>query len=222
MKKYLLVCLLLNLVATYAFSAGFKSSDCQKMNWEEKGRIDGREGKKIDLLYSYTKVCDKVGAPFSADLYRKGREEGLYVYCSNQNGYELGLKKTRVQKDVCPFNMFPEFQTFYDKGVTYTKLAKQRATLENKITKLSKTVAILEETKLANEKIKSQMEALEFKPEMLKTQINRSTLMDSMNQPISADPGTKTSINTDGPIDLEKFPGDMQDSREPASESEEN
>ena len=222
MKKLILITLMLTSSYAFGFSSGFKSSECQTMNWEEKGKADGEQGRKIDLLYSYIKKCDKVGAPFSADLYRKGREEGLYVYCSNQNGYELGLNKKRVQKDICPFNMFPEFQAYYDKGRNYKKLEKQKTVLDKKITRLSKTIAILEDTKAQREKVQAQMDELEFKPEMLKTQINKSVLMESMSEPISADPGLKTSVNSDGPIDLEKFPGDMKDDREPASVEEES
>lgn len=217
MKKIILLSLVFLSFSSFSFASGFKSSQCQTMNWEEKGKFDGQNGKKIDLLYSYIKVCDKVNAPFSADLYRKGREEGLYTYCSNQNAYDLGFNKVSVQKGVCPFNMFPEFQAYYDKGSNYKKLEKQKLVLDKKIIKLSKTIAILESAKLESENIQSQMNELEFKPEMLKTQIIKSTLMDSMNEPIASDPGIETSVHSNGPMDLEKFPGDMiEEKRQPA------
>jgi hypothetical protein len=34
----------------FGFSSGFKSSECQTMNWEEKGKTDGRIGESIAIF----------------------------------------------------------------------------------------------------------------------------------------------------------------------------
>jgi hypothetical protein len=199
------------------FAASFKASDCQNTNWEHQGKLDGEQGKKIDLLYSYTKTCDKANLPFSADLYRKGREDGLYTYCSNQNAYNMGFKKTKVHKDVCAATMFPDFQSYYERGVSFKKIDKEKIAIDKKIVKLSKTIEILDQAKAESDKLEAQLNELSFKPEMAETQINRSTLMSTMTQPIMADPGSEASLNQEKPIDLEYGRGDIED-RQPAGE----
>ena len=201
---------------TYSNAASFKTSDCQNTNWEERGKIDGEQGERIELLYRYTKKCDKAGTPFSADLYRKGREEGLYTFCSNGNAYKMGLMKKRVRKDTCAFNMFPEFQTYYDKGINYKKLERQKASLQRKIDRLNKIVTKLQVAKDKDEELELAMEKLEFKPEMVKTKIIKSTLVDSMSQPVDADPGVETSAKSKNPMDIDNYPGDMDNERKPS------
>lgn len=216
MMKHIFIFILLAPLTTLA--AGLKAKDCQFMNWEQKGKMDGLNGNKIDLLYSYTKTCDKAGAPFSADLYRKGREEGLYTYCSNRNAYDLGAQKAHVHKDVCAFNMFPDFQTYYDKGLNFKKFEKQKIAVDKKIANLSKTIEILNAAKAESEKLAFVMKDLEFKPEMANTQIHKSTLMDSMSQSISADPPQDSFTNSNKPLDLESYPGDLVEPRQPSND----
>lgn len=213
MKKIIFTFLILSPLT--AFTASFKASDCQSTNWEHQGKLDGEQGKKIDLLYSYIKKCDKANTPFSADLYRKGREEGLYTYCSNQNAYNMGFKKTSVHKDVCAATMFPEFQTYYNRGADFKKVDKQKIAVDKKIIQLSKTIEILDQAKAESQRLESQLNELSFKSEMAETQINKSTLMDAMTQPIMADPGLEASSNQEKPIDLEYDRGDIEH-RQPA------
>lgn len=43
--------LIVTLLSINVSAASFKTSDCQNTNWEEKGKFDGEQGHKIELLY---------------------------------------------------------------------------------------------------------------------------------------------------------------------------
>ncbi len=200
-----------------AFSASIKATDCQTTNWEQKGIEDGTKGEKIEVLYQYTKTCDKVNAPFSADLYRKGREEGLYSFCSNTGAYNMGFKKVRLNKGICDATMFPDFQAYYEQGFNYKIIEKQKFAVDKKVNSLTAYVQKLEAAEAERKELENQLSALEFKPEMAKTKINRSELMNTMSRPIDADPVSESSLNLGKPVDFKYESGDMMDRRNPAS-----
>lgn len=216
MKKIIFSLLVLS-VSNSANSAALTAADCQSTNWEQKGIEDGTRGEKIDVLHSYIKTCDKANAPFSVDLYRKGREEGLYNFCSNTNAYNLGFQKAKLNKGICEGNMFPDFQAFYDRGLNFKIVEKQKFAVEKKINGLLAYVQKLEAAEVEKKALEVQLSELEFKPEMAKTTINRSNLMNSMSKPIDADPVLDSSINSGKPVDFKYESGDMMDRRNPAS-----
>ncbi len=216
MKKSIFAVLVL-LFSIPTFAGSIKAADCQSTNWEQKGVEDGSRGEKIDVLYTYIKTCDKANAPFSADLYRKGREEGLYSFCSNTNAYNMGFKKTILNKGTCDNIMFPEFQAYYDKGLNYKLVEKQKFAVDKKVNSLTVYVQKLETAEAERKDLENQLKDLEFKPEMAKTTINRSDLMNTMSKPIDSDPKMDSTLNIGKPVDFKYETGDMMDRREPAS-----
>ncbi len=154
--------------------AGVKKSDCSSIDWQKKGYEDGVKGEKINKLYKYTKTCDSAEVPFSADDYRVGRNEGLELFCSNRNAYELGLKNKTKSKKVCIKSIFPDFADYFEKGRSFVKLEKQQRKLAKKVKKYKKYVEKLEKAQIELTNLDTEVENAEFKTEMEATSINRS------------------------------------------------
>lgn len=162
---------------TFAFlpaMAGIKKSDCASIDWQKKGYEDGVKGEKINKLYKYTRKCDSADAPFSADEYRTGRNEGLEVYCSNKNAYSLGVKNKSKSKKVCLNSIFPDFAAYFDKGRSFVKLTKQKKKLERKVGKYKKYVDKLERAEAELNTLDAAVTNAQFKVEMEETNVNRS------------------------------------------------
>lgn len=117
-------------------SSGMKAVDCEKTDWYQKGLAEGSEGENIKTLYKYTKQCDDVGSSFSADEYRKGREEGLLNFCTEEKAFNLGLENKSYDKSVCSKSKFPLFSKSYKKGKLTRKLKKSKEKIEKEINSL--------------------------------------------------------------------------------------
>lgn len=85
--------------------------ECLKGNWHGIGYKDGSRGKEYDRLLDYKKDCAKYRVLPDEAEYRRGRDEGLFVYCSEQNGYEMGTNIDNYN-GVCP----PEVEQMFLQG----------------------------------------------------------------------------------------------------------
>ena len=84
------------------------------MDWFELGRTDGMNGEPRSTFQERAKPCLKRGVIPDRAAYYSGHDEGLAIYCTERNGFDLG-KKGLPYTTICPDES--GFRTGYDEGI---------------------------------------------------------------------------------------------------------
>lgn len=92
--------------------AAISEEECYTEDWYQRGVADGNKGLTSSQLDSYMNICNKAGAPVSADAYLQGRNEGLKHYCTSDRGRQEGLMGRHYRR-VCPAHLEPAFLRSY-------------------------------------------------------------------------------------------------------------
>ena len=71
--------------------------ECQIADWTSLGRQDGANGLSLEKFNQRTAQCGKFNIPPDAAAYNAGREQGLNLYCTPQNGFQQGAAGRRYQ-----------------------------------------------------------------------------------------------------------------------------
>jgi hypothetical protein len=71
--------------------ATMSEEECVTSDWRDIGFEDGADGWTMSRFSQHREACAKYGITADAAAYRKGRDEGLYVYCQPERGYRVGL-----------------------------------------------------------------------------------------------------------------------------------
>lgn len=70
--------------------ASLSKAECQVADWYQIGAKDGANGHDWSRLASHAKACAKVGITPDRDTWERGRQAGLYSYCTPANAYRVG------------------------------------------------------------------------------------------------------------------------------------
>ena len=95
--------------------ASMSQEECLNANWTVVGEIDGQQGRGLDLLDDYRRDCAEYGVVPDTQAYISGREYGLTLYCTMDNGYREGRSGVRLEAD-CPATLAADFQRGYQLG----------------------------------------------------------------------------------------------------------
>jgi len=111
--------------------------DCARTDWFQRGRSDAIAGDDDENLEGYQADCAASGG---VDLarFQAGRLEGQQKFCTEENGYRLGLKGQRYHGE-CPEGLNEEFrkgqlagERDHRRQTKEAELAKKEAELEKK------------------------------------------------------------------------------------------
>lgn len=108
------ITLLLPLILLSSCSV-LSKKDCQSMDWFEGGRIDGSQGQDSYKFVKYSEACLKHGISVDHAKYAEGRQAGLSVFCTYQNGLRNG-KNGKNYQNVCPKHLETGFLKGYNLG----------------------------------------------------------------------------------------------------------
>lgn len=104
-----------------------QAAACQATDWWALGFEDGVKGLRADYFGKYRRECAPHGVTANVTLYLEGRDEGLFEYCTPQNGYRLGVDG-RKYANVCP----PATEgAFLDSHKDGRGLHERRAAIDN-------------------------------------------------------------------------------------------
>ena len=84
------------------------------MDWFERGRTDGMSGLPRSTFQERAEPCLKHGVIPDRTAYYKGHDEGLKVYCTEQQGFDLG-RQGQPYRPICPKES--GFRMGYDRGL---------------------------------------------------------------------------------------------------------
>ena len=127
------IALLFLITLSLSGCATMNKEECLNANWFEIGREDGSEGKSLKHLSRHAEACSEHGVSPKRSDYKKGRMEGLKVFCTADNGLDRGLHNRSYKKGTCPKKLEKKFLAKY-------KMGKKIYTLKEDIDSLEKTI----------------------------------------------------------------------------------
>lgn len=119
--------------------ASLSKQECLNGNWEEIGFRDGTDGRETSYLQRHTKACERAAVTPVQNLWEKGRQRGLPVYCVPAKAFSVG-KKGQTLRPVCPAAQMPALQAANAKGLAYHEFTEEIGELTIKIDELESQV----------------------------------------------------------------------------------
>lgn len=101
--------------------ATLSADECQAADWRMIGYEDGVDGKDPSVVSRHRQACAKVGITPDLDAYRRGRGEGIRIFCESGNAYRLG-REGYAYAGVCPPDMEREFLAAHAEGMAIFNL----------------------------------------------------------------------------------------------------
>lgn len=111
---------LMLLVSVLSACASLSKEECQVADWYKYGKDDGTNGL-YNKTISHTKACKKYNITVNSDLYLKGYNSGLKLYCIFDKGFDTGKYGGK-------YNQVCRNSSIYTQG--YNKGIKQYCTFE--------------------------------------------------------------------------------------------
>ncbi|GLQ75296.1 DNA repair ATPase [Vibrio penaeicida] len=81
--------------------------ECQTTHWRDLGYHQGKTGVNPNIIYDYAKDCSEGGVKVDKVGWSEGFEQGLILYCSPRNGYQVG-RNGQHYYGVCDNDQFNE------------------------------------------------------------------------------------------------------------------
>jgi len=168
MKGFHLQILSVALIASFLGCATLSRNECLEADWFEIGRKDGIIGKPRALFQKHIDACIKHGISPNRNAYHEGRDAGLSIYCTENNGFEQG-RRGKTYQYVCPPDLEPEFLNGFNQGREIYKYESKVASLERRLKEIEKQIEDkkkkLYSSKLSDEKratSRSEIKSLEI------------------------------------------------------------
>lgn len=108
---------------------------CQSMDWQERGRVDGSDGKPSSTVSTYGESCEEHGIQIDGTRYEQGRRQGLKVFCDYESGRAYGAEGKKYLS-VCPEELEGNFLRGYRLGLKEYELAKREQELRDQEAKI--------------------------------------------------------------------------------------
>ncbi|MEM7059023.1 MAG: DUF2799 domain-containing protein [Pseudomonadota bacterium] len=116
MIRTLSICLLtVSLGACASLNSEQRLAECQATNWQNFGVNDGRLGVPATDRSEIFADCAELGHQVDIAAYQAGRTEGLQLYCTVENGYQVGYEGRRYD-NVCPPSSEVDFLQGFNRG----------------------------------------------------------------------------------------------------------
>ena len=96
------------LLASLSGCANMNQAECEAANWRAIGYEDGVLGNRDTQFSQHRKECSAHGITANIDEYLEGHEEGSKKYCTQSNGFFLGMKGRDYNRN-CPEDLAPVF-----------------------------------------------------------------------------------------------------------------
>jgi hypothetical protein len=127
----LLVLLSSGLISGCATS--LQPDQCEKVNPQQLGLIDGEYGRPASHYQNHTSICPNLKNDVAHESYEKGRDEGLNFYCTPGNGFLEGSTGGTNYGECSNKPTAHAFEEQFSKGHALWIIKQERAQIENKI-----------------------------------------------------------------------------------------
>lgn len=120
---------------------------CVAGDWVALGKADGANGYPTSRLSDIVKDCGRYGVTPDTDQYMSGWNQGVQIYCTPMNGYNVG-RQGKSASPVCPPQMASSFEYAHSLGSRIwqarSKVEDQQRRvrdLDNRISRLNSDVS---------------------------------------------------------------------------------
>lgn len=110
------------LVLAMSGCASMSESECLIADWRTIGYEDGAAGASTGTFTERRKACAEYGMSPDLAQYKEGYGEGVYIFCTERNGYRQGKKGSQYH-GVCPSEVEGGFLYGHRKGRELFKLS---------------------------------------------------------------------------------------------------
>lgn len=124
--------------------ASISEEACVAGDWRGVGFRDGAAGRSDGYVANHAEACAAVGVRPDVALWRSGRAEGLALYCTPANAYELGTEG-RGLNPVCGGHDARRLARANAEGWRYRDITREMARLEYEIAELDARIDALRE-----------------------------------------------------------------------------
>ena len=139
--RTMLLIFCVTLAGSLAACAHSSIEDCQTTDWFSLGHRDGRVGAPLSVFESYLAACREAEAPPDREAYAAGRLDGLQIYCTDGNGFEVG-RNGRVYHHVCPPETERAFLAGRARGMRLAGCRAELFVLDQHLTSLERELII--------------------------------------------------------------------------------
>lgn len=140
--------------------ASMSKEECLTANWLDQGFRDGRTGQPLSRLEDHRTACAKVAVIPNNNLYIEGRERGVLLYCTPDNGLQEGLQG-RPYRNACPTELEPAFLSAYNNGKQVYEAEQQVERLNNQSRQLEQSL-VSEDDKNQRRYLRRQLRDLDW------------------------------------------------------------
>ena len=134
MKQKLIAITIINM--SVMGCATLSKEECLQGDWRGIGYRDGTYGYHLNRIEEHQQACADYHVTPDINAYQAGRDEGLLVYCTPQNGFHLGERIEEYNGNICPSYLESAFLEQYKQGLQSAyrsnkrDLEKQESNLE--------------------------------------------------------------------------------------------
>lgn len=112
-KKTLTI--ILFICSTLTACSVMNQQECETANWSALGYVDGSQGTSSSQFSDRSSACSEYNIRANFKEYQAGYNQGLAIYCTENNGFFIG-SKGRSYQGVCPQKTVTLFLKGYSKG----------------------------------------------------------------------------------------------------------
>ncbi|PSU93431.1 hypothetical protein C9J27_21090 [Photobacterium kishitanii] len=103
------------LCSTLTACSVMNQQECETANWSALGYVDGSQGASSSQFSDRSSACSEYNVRANFNEYQLGYNQGLTIYCTENNGFFIGSKGQSYQ-GVCPQKTAILFLKGYNKG----------------------------------------------------------------------------------------------------------
>ncbi len=126
--------------------ATLNESECKTANWEIIGLEDGSQGKPTSYIGQHRKACSEYSIAPDLKAYMKGHQQGLKQFCTEQNGYQQGVRGKAISQ-VCTGELAVIFARGHQRGLHVYQAASELRAMQSKIDSLYHRLDEIESTR---------------------------------------------------------------------------
>lgn len=135
MKYALMAFLSIVLTGSLISCATLSKKECLEADWYEIGRRDGILGKPRSIFQEHLDACVEYRVTPDREVYYRGRNDGLKIYCTKDNGFEQGRRR-RKYNYICPPELEPDFLAGYARGNEIYLYNSKMASLQKRMKRI--------------------------------------------------------------------------------------
>lgn len=122
--------------------ATLSEDECRGADWYEIGRSDGADGRRANFLQQHAKACRDYGIRPDVVAWRKGRADGLPLYCTPSRAYREGTRGKHLSP-VCPAEGLERLERANARGLRYYRVGQEISQIEREIRDINAQLASL-------------------------------------------------------------------------------